>query len=151
MVKLADNTDSFTCVSHEETYTRDTQRERFLPLSLRNSGTEQILGERGWNPRTKREKRRKKDEGQECVSMCVWARLSITLSWDSLLTPQACRSSQNRRLGPAGNWWSKLCHPDHISRPHLHTNAFFPLETRRSLLIVAATFRGFQVSGVKSI
>lgn len=47
VLKLADNSDSFAYVSHEEIYTRDTHKERFPPLSLRNGGKVQICGERG--------------------------------------------------------------------------------------------------------
>lgn len=47
VVKLADNSDSFAYVSHEEIYTRDTHKQRFPPLSLGDGGKGQIRGESG--------------------------------------------------------------------------------------------------------
>lgn len=73
---------------------------------------------------TKREKRGEK-RGGAGVCACVWASLSITQSWDSLLTSQAVGPAQSHRLGPAGNWWSARCHADHISTRLSHTPMFF--------------------------
>lgn len=62
----------------------------------------------------KQKKKNEVGEGEE-VYACVRTRLPITQSWDSLLTSQTPGSSQNHRLGPAGNWWSALCHAKRIS------------------------------------
>lgn len=75
------------------------------------------------------QKKNEVGEGEE-VCTCVRTHLSITQSWDSLLTSQTRGSFQNHRLGPAGNWWSALCHGKRIST-HSNTQDVFlvPLNT----------------------
>lgn len=78
VVKLADNTDSFTCVSHEQTSTRDTHQDRFPPLSLTNARSSGYVGREAKIQGQNEKKREKKDEGQECASVCVSTLVNYT-------------------------------------------------------------------------
>lgn len=114
VVKLADNSDSFTGgLGWGKRHTTGA-REFSPPSAWRYEGeaSESKDGRRG-RGREKETARREEAGGGGRRR----ARASITLScWrDSLLTSETRGSPRRRRLGPAGNWWSAPCHGKHVS------------------------------------
>lgn len=110
-----------------------TQQTRISALPLRG------MGDRSRDMRRDagiqgQKKKNEVGEGEEACA-CVRTHLSITQSRDSLLTSPTRGSFQNHRLGPAGNWWSALCHGKRIStRSNTRDALLVPLNTSAAYL-----------------